>query len=209
MSDRFMLLVGSGLPIIIPSLSFSLSPHSYTIRSATPGPKAGKPFCHTPQICSSSGAVPASFPQGSCCPQDAPSEQKAVKTWRRFLSAVGNLLSRKGPESGTSAASAAKEVGRTGDTVLPRFGCLHVKPASALKVLCNKLQNRMHHCAGMWLYKRSPTFVPVSIGPFTNLPPPPPTIYLNVQKHATTGQGSSTLVAIDRNHRHEPLQCPF
>ncbi|XP_053163239.1 palmitoyltransferase ZDHHC19 isoform X2 [Hemicordylus capensis] len=90
----------------------------YRLRSARPIAKVSilkgrrtTEHCHAPHMYSFSMAAPGSVPHG--CPHDMPREQKVVKAWRHILSAVGNLLHRRGPGQGVSAEPAAKEVSKT------------------------------------------------------------------------------------------------
>ncbi|XP_053243355.1 palmitoyltransferase ZDHHC19 [Podarcis raffonei] len=68
-------------------------------------------LCHVPWVSSMGSAIPGSCPHS--CSQDLSRQQKVLKAWRHFLSAMGSLLHREGPRlGGASAEKTEKQVGK-------------------------------------------------------------------------------------------------
>ncbi|XP_066477677.1 palmitoyltransferase ZDHHC19 [Tiliqua scincoides] len=96
------------------------NPHGlkYSVRTDRPAAKAtilkdgrASQLRRTPHMASFS--IPAAGSSlGGSCPHKTPREQKVVKAWRHFLSAVGNLLRRRGTRLGAPTEHAAKSGGK-------------------------------------------------------------------------------------------------
>ncbi|KAJ6655481.1 hypothetical protein lerEdw1_005059 [Lerista edwardsae] len=87
--------------------------HKYRVRSERPATKAT--ILKDRRASKLRRAPPmASFglPAGGSSARGSPREQQVAKAWRHFLSAVGNLLRRRGPRLGTPAEQAAKSGGK-------------------------------------------------------------------------------------------------
>lgn len=87
--------------------------HKYRVRSDRPATKATILKDRRPSKLRRAAPI-ASFgiPAAGSSPRGSPREQKVAKAWRHFLSAVGNLLRRRGPRLGAPAEQAAKSGGK-------------------------------------------------------------------------------------------------
>nr|XP_034989723.1 palmitoyltransferase ZDHHC19 [Zootoca vivipara] len=86
----------------------------YRVRSSTAmalGAAEAAELCHVPWVSTTGSAVPGSCPHS--CSQDLSRQQKVLKAWRHFLSAVGSLLHREGPRlGGASVEKPEKQLGK-------------------------------------------------------------------------------------------------
>ncbi|XP_077785740.1 palmitoyltransferase ZDHHC19 isoform X3 [Podarcis muralis] len=88
--------------------------NKYRVRSSgamARGAAEAAELCHVPWVSSMGSAIPGSCPHS--CSQDLSRQQKVLKAWRHFLSAMGSFLHREGPRlGGASAEKAEKQVGK-------------------------------------------------------------------------------------------------